>query len=55
MRREFIISTMALFLLGGGGGLSSMTVGAAPINEKPLNVELALKEEAQPMAWAALG
>ncbi|MEC1177355.1 hypothetical protein P9B03_02565 [Metasolibacillus meyeri] len=55
MKKSILTSGLVLSLLVGGAGLSSMTVGAAPINEKPLNVELALKEEAQPMAWAALG
>ncbi|MEC1177356.1 hypothetical protein P9B03_02570 [Metasolibacillus meyeri] len=56
MKKSILASGLALSLLVGGAGLSSGTVGAAPIHEKSINIEQSLKkDEVQPMIWAAVG
>ncbi|MCM3723957.1 hypothetical protein [Solibacillus isronensis] len=56
MKKQLLASGLALSILVGGAGLSSSSVGAAPINEKAITIENSLKDdEVRPMIWAAVG
>ena len=56
MKKQLLASGLALSILVGGAGLSSSSVGAAPINEKAITIENSLKDdEVRPMVWAAVG
>ncbi|MCM3724070.1 hypothetical protein [Solibacillus isronensis] len=55
MKKQLITSGLALSILVGGVGLSSSSVGAAPISEKAIIIENSLKDdEVRPMIWGAV-